>query len=526
MLSASVDNIDQHQRRQDKYAVAREPPGAPLTDLVQGHRTNPATAFSTEALAVPRQSTGLSVRTKIIYGTGSFVDTLVNAVLSNFHLFYLTIVCGLSGTLAGAAAFIALAIDAFVDPFVGSVSDNTRSRWGRRHPFMIVAALPVAVAFGLMFSVPKSLSGWPLFSYALGIALFLRFGLSAYVIPFTAMGSELTDDYHERSLVVAYRHFFGIVATILPLSIGLPIFLKGHAKYVRESYLPYIWTCAAIVLVGALLCAFGTLRDRDRMHRAHASARYSLSGQFREIGEVFQNRSFCILFACLVIFFVAQGTAGVLALHANAFFWQLPDSIIATASIAIPVGSAVGIPIITSLARTYEKRTIVLGGQIAFCVIQGVPPLLRIANVLPQNGPFLYGLLIADAAIAGIIITALVIGFQSMLADAADEHDLLFDARREGLYFAGLSFSVKAAAGAGVFLAGIALDAIGFPHGASAHIGQIAPATVRNLGLIFGPGPALLTSICILVTWAYRIDRRAHADIQRRLAERNASRGL
>src|ERR1051325_9996803 len=290
-----------------------------LTDIVHDALEAPPVPSTQPPPLIHTQVGSLPFQTKVIYGTGSFVDVLVNAVLANFHLFYLTIVCGLSGTLAGAAAFIALAVDAFVDPFVGSVSDNTRSRWGRRHPFMIGAALPVAVAFALMFSVPKGLSGWPLFAYAIGIALFLRFGLSTYVIPYTAMGSELTDDYHERSLVVAYRHFFGIVATILPLALGIPLFLKGHAKYLRESYPPYVWTCAAIVLAGALFCAFGTLRDRGRMHRAAAGARYSLAGQFREIAEVFQNRSFCLLFACLVIFFVAQGTAGVLALHANAF---------------------------------------------------------------------------------------------------------------------------------------------------------------------------------------------------------------
>jgi GPH family glycoside/pentoside/hexuronide:cation symporter len=355
----------------------------------------------------------------------------------------------------------------------------------------------------------------------------MRFSLSAFVIPYSAMGSEITNDYHERSLVVAYRHFFGIVATILPLALGIPLFLRGHAKFLRESYPPYVWTCAGIVLAGALFCAIGTLNDRERMHKAALSAKYSLSGFVREIAEVFRNPSFRILFACLVIWFVAQGTAGVLQLHAATFFWRFPDSIIAIGSIAIPIGSAIGIPIITLAARSYEKRTIVLAGQLAFCVIQAVPPLLRIAGLLPPNGSLLYGMLIANAVVAGIIITALVIGFQSMLADAADEHDLLFDARREGLYFAGLSFSVKAAAGAGSLFAGIALDAIGFPTGLAAHGGSglhIAAGTIRNLGLVYGPGPALLTSICIAITWGYRIDRKRHAEIQRKLAERNASR--
>src|SRR5882672_9931151 len=109
--------------------------------------TGPAAAI--EAAAAKLRSEKLNFRTKTIYGSGALVEVVINTVLTNFHLFYLTAVCGLSGTLAGTSAFLALAIDAFVDPFIGSLSDNSHSRWGRRHPFMIVSALPIAVAFGL-----------------------------------------------------------------------------------------------------------------------------------------------------------------------------------------------------------------------------------------------------------------------------------------------------------------------------------------------------------------------------------------
>ena len=465
----------------------------------------------------------LSFRTKAIYGSGSLVETVINAALTNFHLFYLTAVCGLSGTLAGASGFAALAIDAFFDPFMGYLSDGTHSRFGRRHPYMIAAAAPIAIMFGLLFSVPAGFKGFGLFLYVTAIVLAMRVGLSAFVVPFMAMGGELTDDYHERSIVVTYRHFFGIIGTIFPVLIGLPLFLSGNNMLLRGAYIPYVWTCAAVVLGGALFSSFGSLDTISRLHQAKTEGSRNIG---RDFLEVFKNKSFVILFGALLIFFIAQGTAGVLALHAAKYFWRLPTGNIASIQILYPIGQAVGIPLILAIAARAEKRTITLGGQLAFCLLQGVLPLLRIWGLLPPNGPLLYAIITANWIALGVTVTAMVIGFQSMMADAADEHDYLFGVRREGVYFAGLSFSVKLTAGAGVFIAGIALDAIKFPSAwIAAHplaAVNLPSETIQNLGLIAGPMPAAFTAICIAVTWFYSIDRKRHAEIVKALTDRRA----
>ncbi len=131
--------------------------------------------------------------------------------------------------------------------------------------------------------------------------------------------------------------------------------------------------------------------------------------------------------------------------------------------------------------------------------------------------------LVTNSVLAGIAITFLTVGFQSMMADAADEHELLFGARREGLYFAGLSFSAKAASGLGTFIAGLALGIIDFPADLASKGGDkvhIAASTVEHLGLMYGIVPGAMTFICIVLTIFYRIDRAAHADIQAKLAAR------
>jgi GPH family glycoside/pentoside/hexuronide:cation symporter len=137
-----------------------------------------------------------------------------------------------------------------------------------------------------------------------------------------------------------------------------------------------------------------------------------------------------------------------------------------------------------------------------------------VAGLLPTNAEVMAALTVA-VILLGFGTSAAVIGYQSMMADAADEHEHLFGARREGLYFAGINFSAKASSGLGVLIAGIVLDVIGFPHGVAAagKAAQIAPSAIRELGLIYGPGAAIASFISVTILFAYRINRGRHAAI-------------
>src|ERR1700712_42129 len=178
-----------------------------------------------------RDSSKLSIVTKAVSGTGQFVDAVSAGAINTFLLFYLNEVCGLPGVYAGASLAIALVVDAFVDPLMGSISDNTTSRWGRRHPYMIGSLAIIFFGLGLLFSLPTGLSNIALFAYATGVALFFRIGLSAYIVPYIALGAELTDDYIQRSSIVAWRTFFGVFASAVPLVLGYLVLLAGPKAY-------------------------------------------------------------------------------------------------------------------------------------------------------------------------------------------------------------------------------------------------------------------------------------------------------
>ncbi|HCY03367.1 MAG TPA: sugar transporter, partial [Erythrobacter sp.] len=122
-------------------------------------------------------------------------------------LFYGTVI-GLEPGLVGLAILIALVVDAISDPLVGYWSDNFRSRWGRRHPFMYAAALPVALSYFLLWN-PPDWGQTGLFIYLTVLAVLIRTFITFYETPSSALIPELTTDYADRTSLQAYRLLFG-----------------------------------------------------------------------------------------------------------------------------------------------------------------------------------------------------------------------------------------------------------------------------------------------------------------------------
>ncbi len=484
----------------------------------------PAERPATSASANHTERSGrLGLASLTAYGAGSIVADTANFGLNTLLLFYLTIVCGLSGSAAGLALGLALVVDAFIDPLVGSLSDNSRSRHGRRHPWMAASAIPIVVAFFLLFSIPAGLSGAGLFAWALIALLAVRIGLSGFGVPYIALGAELSDDYAERSTIVASRVLFSVVAGAVAAFLAFGVFMKGPGgQGHRDAYPPFAISCGVLVLLAAGISTIGTLGARGRLHAAPTDGG-GLSSFVAEVREVFQNASFRTLFSACLILFVALGAAAALTLHANTYFWKLQSQAILIITLTYTVGVLVGVFVAGVLARGLEKRIIALCGISLIGLCQLLPAALKVAGLIPHGGEV--PVLITASGLGGVGASAALIGFQSMMADAADEHEHLFGARREGLYFAGISLSAKASSGVGALIAGLVLDLIGFPHGlavsgAAPHL--IPPEAIRNLGLLYGPGASLITAVSVMVLLRYRRGRDDHEQIRDALAQRRA----
>jgi GPH family glycoside/pentoside/hexuronide:cation symporter len=171
---------------------------------------------------------------------------------------------------------------------------------------MLISAIPIVAAFVMLFSIPASLTGLGLFAYALFALLAVRIGMSGFAVPFIALGAELSDDYAERSTIVVA----GVGAAVLAYGV---FFTGPGGQAHREAYPPFALSCGVLILLGAAISTFGTLKARSRMHAAVEPSSGAAMGRFvAEIGEVFRNPSFRILFFACLILFVALGVAGAL----------------------------------------------------------------------------------------------------------------------------------------------------------------------------------------------------------------------
>ena len=467
----------------------------------------------------PSRGEQLGLGLKIGYGAGQIVESVPTTLINMFFFFYVTNVCGLSGSLTGLAMFLALAIDAVADPVVGSISDNLQTRWGRRLPAMAVCLVPAAIAIALLFSIP-ALGGMALFGYTLVLLLAFRISMSGFTIPYMSVGAELSNDYDERSTIVAFRVIFAMLATLAANLMGFGLFLSGPKGLLNHAnYLPFGWWSAAITVGGGVIALYATLRALPRLVAAKPASSALAPRLYKEVREVFANRSFRLLFIGILVFFVGLGVVQTLALDGSKYFWGLNTDQMKAVAISQVGGLALGLPISFLLIGRIEKRTIVLAGLAIVCLVATVPNLAEIWGFIPPGATMHAHILMIAGVFTGVVTTLVAIAFQSAMADAVDEHEDMFGTRREGLYFASLSFAGKAATGLGTLVSGFLLDAIHFPNKliASGVDVAISHDVWRNLGLIAGPVGVLIAFCSIVFFWQYRLDRTAHAAIQGRL---------
>lgn len=451
---------------------------------------------------------------KVFYSLGQAAQSGGFDTAVGFVFFYYTVVLGLPGAWVGAALAVGLAFDAGVDPMIGSWSDNIKSRLGRRLPLMI-AAIPLTVlSVGLLFSPPAGLSKPLLFGWLMVLSVAGRSFISLFHVPYVALGAEMATGYAERTSVVVYRSVAGILAGLAITALGFSVYFANGGLQKAEGYPGFGWSAAGVLFVCMSGCCLGLRRYAAALPQPESIAQPMVSRLPVEVKEIFANRSFRLLFVSAVITFVAQGLNATLNSHSFVFVWLLKSESIQFISYAFIVGLLLGVGLAPRIQLRIEKKNVVLIGLA-----------LLIANWLVLQGAWLLGLYspVGAAALAPMQFNSFVAGiglgfvnvsYPSMMADASDEHEYLFGRRREGLYFAGLGFANKAAVSVGVFLAGIALDIIRFPSDIGQKVGAVLPHDVQyKLVMVWGPLPAIVCVISMLIFTSYGITRARHAEI-------------
>lgn len=461
---------------------------------------------------------------KFFYSLGQVVESGYLAA-NGFIFFYYTAVLGLSGSLVGAALAVSMCLDAAFDPLIGSWSDSVRSKFGRRLPVMLIGAPLTMVTMGLLFAPPAGLTPFLLFLWLTLTKMGVRGFASMFNIPYFALGGEMADGYVERARIVAYRLLGGIVATVVVTAIAFSVFFTGESGLQKaDAYPAFGWTVAAIVMVGALISCAGVWRYAAKLPQPTERAAPMMSRLPGELAEIFRNRSFRILFASMLIFTSAAGVNAALNNHTFVFVWKLRSETIQVISYALLIGITAGIPLTPPLLRRMEKKSVVLIGFALVMVAWTVLPSLRAFGLFTPTGADALPWLVSSTLIAGLGTGLIFIAYPSMMADAAEEHEHIHGRRREGLYFAGLGFAGKAAAGVGTMVGGFAIDLMHFPREAGRQLHAVVPEDVLSrLMLAWGPLPAVMCVLGVLVFLPYGITRARHEVIAAALKTKRAA---
>ena len=465
--------------------------------------------------------------TKLAYAMGRAAESIKGRAFETFLFFYYVQVLGLSGFRSGLALGIALAFDAVTDPVAGWISDNWRSRWGRRHPFMLAAPIPLAVFFYLLFVPPDGLSQWQLFAWLTTFAVLSRASMTLFHVPHLALGAELSSDYLERTQIVSIRAFAGILGSALAGGMGLFYFFASTPEYEKgqmnaAAYPGFAAFCALAMAASILICVVGTRSSIPRL-QGPSSERKSFHPFQAYVGtyRALKNPSFRALFIGVVLIAIAAGAHSTMLLHMGTFFFALTSQQIGYYVPTMVAGALLAIPVTGVLHKRFDKKPTFIGIYCGTLLFSIAPVLLRLVDLFPENGhPLLLPLLLVSMGVSTFGGVVGGITGASMMADIADQHALETGQREEGIFFGALSFSGKAASALGHTVAGLGLDLIRWPRGADVLLENIPPETIWNLGFFYGPTMTTFAVVALLFFSRYRLTRERHEYIVAELAAR------
>jgi len=406
--------------------------------------------------------TGLPVRAVVGYGAGNFAFSLLGLVVAvNLQYFYTDYV-GLGPGLVAWVLLLARLFDAVADPLMGYISDRTQTRFGRRRPYIVGSAVPLGIAFYLLFAPP--VLGDPAMHQA-GLLIYLAamYTLTYFIwtvgaIPYYSLGAELSDDYHERTQIISVREGMGLAgllaATILPAY--LIHLYGGRDGYAAMGAVLGLSTTLFLVISGVTVPERPEFQGRESMNPYAGIVMTLRRPQFRVL---------LIAFACSAL---AAAVPAVLVIYIAVYIIGTPAWWVASIPDWLPTWSyylllyfvcgVISLPLWNRVAARFGKKA-TWGAAIALATVTSAA-----CFWLTEGAVGYYSILLV---LGGISFGNYQTLPPSMVADLIDHDEVLTGGRREGAFFALWSFVIKAANAVTGFAVLVVLDQVGYAPGAA-----------------------------------------------------------
>lgn len=462
---------------------------------------------------------------------GGAVYAVKEAAYIMFVLLFYTQVLGLSGTITGVVLFIAIVWDAISDPIMGSWSDRLKSRWGRRHPFMILSILPLAGGFVALFNPPtlilsnvNYLAGWLLFW-----SLWIRTALTMFAIPHLSMTAEITQDYHERSRLLAMRTGFLFLFALLLPSLSLASFFGEtngvDGRFVADNYIVYGWVSAVIVCLAAMIAIGGTWKfiDNTKIATEKMPSSAGLGGMLRDFFSTFRNVNFRNVLYYDLGATASYGITITLNIIIWTYFWELDaDQTGLTLGLSVLIAVPLAWLSLGWISRRWPKHQIIRYAVVIMLIDLSWLFPLRIFEIIPANGhPIIFALIILQNTIFMYFFILRIVSISSITADLTDEHEVNSGKRQEGGFYSVLLFTTKMGTAVGPLYGGIALDLVGLTD--EMRPGEVEQYTLNNLMWAKLLAIAPLMAIAWYFTFRFSMTEERLLSIQQKLNDRHRS---
>jgi glycoside/pentoside/hexuronide:cation symporter, GPH family len=430
---------------------------------------------------------GLSMRTKLGFGIGDLGGNIFFTAMGFWTMNYLTDVVGLAATWAGVVFWAGKAWDAVTDPLMGYISDRTRTRWGRRRPWLLLGAVPLLLTMWAFFSAPAFAPKAQALTIAWAAALLclLNTAFTVVNIPYAALTPDLATNFNERTVLNGYRFSFAIVGTIVGAAAVKPIADTMGAE-VRAGF-----SLVGIVL-GAIMCVSTLLTFFSVKEKPLPPAGELAEGFFSSYGRLFRDRHFLVLLGTYALNLIGiTFLQGIIVYYFKYVFDA--EALTAMALLALLGTAAVFVPISMPVIKKIGKKRCY---QLSLFII-GVSALaiFAVGHIL---GP---GFVIGVMVFAGIGIGLSYAPPYAMIPDAIEVEERRTGKRNEGAYYGMWTFMSKL----GSAFAGGALLFILSLSGYNPNVAQGKEA-ILAIRLIIGPVAAVFLALAIIAVRKYPID--------------------
>ena len=460
-------------------------------------------------MALPVTAPQLTRTTKLAYGFGDVTGAVIAGVYGFYMQAFLLDVAGLAPWAAGLIFAVAQFWDAVTDPIMGRISDATRSRWGRRRPFLLFGAIPLGLAFFLHWLVPP-IGPEMLFFYYLVVAVLMRTAFTLVSIPYTALTPDLAPDHDGRTNLNLYRFTFSILGGLVAV-IAHPLIVGAFGDvYFGTLVSAGIW--CAVIVVSTLTC-FAFTRENP-VHHDRAETPLTLG---RRLQIVSHNTPYLIATGLFLLSWVAlQFIQANLLLYAR--YWLDAEADFTKYVAVLQVTAAACLILWTRASARIGKRMTYVAG-ISFWIVA----LVLLWFVQPGQQAWIYGI----AFLAGIGLSAAYLIPWSMLPDTIEYNEVKTGERQEGLFYGFFVFLQKLGLSVGLGFSGWALGAAGYltptVEGGELQLVSQPDSVLTALRLFVSLVPAAVLLFSIPLALAYPITRHKHDEMCAELAARRAA---